>query len=359
MRCSKCILQDTVPGISFNEKKECNYCTENFPPYFPEGDESLSKFLRVNIRDGTNADCLVGISGGKDSTYALVKLKEEFNMRVEAFTYVHEGSTWFSIENATNTCKKLDIKHHVVSLDKQTHLKTFIGFFEAWLKAPSATTAAMTCVACKHLHILGLKIAQKRNIPMVVWSSSPLEFPPFTAIKRFSDDKKLNGASNAKLSLLLLKEIVKTREFPMTFIKHFNTCVNGCLAINPESSFLKRKFPGITPVLFYQYHNWNPKLIKEYITEKIKWKIPGDKEDWHSDCLFHFFKEYMFKSMMGTSYLDAYLSNQIRFGLLSREEALLIIEESKLINSVGIVTAMEILNLQHLKGKIKTNIFNT
>jgi Queuosine biosynthesis protein QueC len=360
MRCSKCILPCTTPGISFNEKKECNFCEENYPPYFPEGDESLIKLLQANIREGTSADCLVGLSGGKDSTYALLKLKEEFNMRVEAFTYIHEGSTTFSMENAKNICKKLNIKHHIVSLDKQTHLKTFIGFFEAWLKAPSPTRAAMTCVACKHLHILGLKIAEKRNIPMIVWSSTPLEVPPFVAIKRYADNKKSKNASNAKSSILLLNEIVKSKGFLTTFIKYFKTCYYGCLAVSPESVFLKKRFPGITPVLFYQYHNWDPKLIKNYIREKIDWKIPGDKEDWHSDCLFHYFKDYMFISMMGASYYDAFLSNQIRYGLISREEALLKIEESKLANSTGLLNAVEILNLQHLKGEINSNIyFNT
>jgi hypothetical protein len=359
MRCSKCVLPETTPGISFNDMKECNYCYENYTPYSPEGDEKLSKFLQANIREGTSADCLVGLSGGKDSTYALIKLKEEFMMRVEAFTYLHEGSTTSSIENAKNTCKKLNIKHHIVSLDKQKHLKTFIGFFKAWQKAPSPTTAAMTCVACKHLHLLGLEIADKRNIPMIVWSSTPLEVPPFIALKsKIDDDNKMKKVSYAKSSLLLIKEMVRTKDFPLTFIRFFNTCYNGCFAVRTDSNFLKRKFPRVTPVHFFQYHSWNQSLIKEYIKEKVNWESPSDKEDWHSDCLFHFFKEYMFLSMIGTSYLDAYLSNQIRQGLLSRDEALLKIEESKLTNSTGIVNAMKVLNLQHFKIRINPNIFN-
>ena len=90
----------------------------------------------------------------------------------------------------------------------------------------------------------------------------------------------------------------------------------------------------------------------------MDWKIPEDKEDWHSDCLFHFFKEYMFLHMMGTSYEDAFLSNQIRYGILSREEALLKIEKSKKDNFTGIISAIEILNLQYLKNKMEINIFN-
>lgn len=359
MRCSKCVLPDTIPGIFFNERNECNYCVENFPPYFPKGDESLLKLLHAKIRNETPADCLVGLSGGKDSTYALVKLKEEFNMRVEAFTYLHEGSSLFSIENAARTCKKLNVKHHIVSFDRKIHLKTFIGFFKAWLKAPSLTTAAMTCVACKHLHILGLELAEKRNIPIIIWSSTPLEVPPFNVNKWHTEGKRLIKISNFKSSILLLKEVVRSRDFATTFISNFNTCIKGCLAVSPEGNFLARKFPKTTPVLFYNYHSWDPILIKEYISEKVDWNIPGDKEDWHSDCLFHFFKEYMFTSMMGTSYLEAYLSNQIRYGLLSRDEALLKIEEGKLSNSTGIIDALEILNLQHLRSYLNPNIFNT
>lgn len=356
MRCSKCILPDTIPGITFNERNECNYCEENFPLYYPKGDESLAELLQTKVRNESNADCLVGLSGGKDSTYSLITLKEKFNMRVEAFTYIHEGTTPFSIDNARNTCKKLNIKHHIVSLKNQQHLKTFKGFFEAWLKSPSTTTAGMTCVACKHLHLFGMKIAKERNIPMIVWSNCPLEYSPFLALKITGNkENQLVRESNAKGSMLLLKELVKTKEFPVTFFKYFDTCFKGCLAAFPTSTYLKKKFPDITPVFFYEYHNWNPDVIIKYIKEKVDWKIPGDIEDWHSDCLFNFFKEYMFLSMLGASYTDAFFSNQIRYGIISRDDALLKLDEIRKINSVGLMKSMGVFNLQHLINKININ----
>lgn len=357
MRCSKCILPDSIPGITFNERNECNYCEDNFPMYHPRGDESLASLLQTKLRNESSADCLIGLSGGKDSTYSLITLKEKFNMRVEAFTYVHEGTTPFSIENAQNTCKKLNIKHHIVSLKNQRHLKTFKGFFEAWVKSPSTTTAGMTCVACKHLHLFGMNIAKERNIPMIIWSNCPLEYSPFLALKITGNkDNQLERESNAKGSILLLKELVKTKEFPVTFFKYFGTCFKGCLAAFPTSSYLKKKYSEITPVFFYEYHNWNPNVIIEYIKEKVDWKIPGDIEDWHSDCLFNFFKEYMFLSMLGASYTDAFLSNQIRYGIISREDAFLKLEEIRKINSVGLLKSMEVFNLQHLINKININV---
>ena len=295
MRCSKCILPDTVPGISFNEKKVCNFCEENFPSYFPKGDESLAKLLQDNIRNGSSADCLVGLSGGKDSTHALISLKEEFNMRVEAFTYLHDGSTAFSLENAKSTCKKLNVKHHIVSLDKQGHLKTFKGFFDAWVKSPSLTTAGMACVACKNLHVLGFKLASKRNIPMIIWATSPLEYAPFLAIKYKGGKKNQNEREGiTKASVLLLKELLKTKDFTKTFFKYFDICYKGCLSVSPASKYLTTRFPKVKPIFFYEYRNWNPDQIREFVKDRVDWKIPGGKDDWHSDCLYHYFKEYMF-----------------------------------------------------------------
>jgi hypothetical protein len=358
MRCSKCILPDSIPGISFDETNECNYCRENFPSYYPKGAENLAALLHANKTNDSAADCLVGLSGGKDSTYALIALQEEFKMRVEAFTYVHEGTTGFSLENARNTCKRFNIKHHIVSLGNQQHLKTFTGFFKAWLKSPSATTAGMTCVACKHLHILGMNIAKERNIPMVVWSTSPLEYSPFLALKYAGEkNNQYKREGNSKGVILLVKALVKTTEFPGTFFSHFNLCLKGCLAAFPTSSYLKNRYPEITPVFFYEYIDWNADVILNYIKENAGWKIPGEKEDWHSDCLFNFFKEYMFLSMLGVSYTDAFLSNQIRHGLLSRDEAMRKLIESKHSNAVGIYEAMDVLGISYLSGKINNEVF--
>ena len=131
-------------------------------------------------------------------------------MKVEAFTYVHEGSTGFSIDNAVNTCKELGVEHHFVSLDNQHHLKTFTGFFESWLKSPSPTTAGMTCVACKHLHLMGMDIAKEKNIPIIVWSNCPLEYSPFLALKiEEKEDKQMNREGNAKGSLLTARNFIR------------------------------------------------------------------------------------------------------------------------------------------------------
>jgi len=359
MRCQKCILSDNAPGISFNNEGVCNYCETEFPNYSPKGEQGLIKVLdKIKNRLESKADCLVGLSGGKDSTYSLIKLKEQYGMRVEAFSYVHAGSTDFSLENAKRVCKNLNIKLHIVSLEKQRHLKTFTGFFKAYLKSPSITTAGIMCVACKHLHLLGYDIAKERKIPSIVWSTSPLEYSPFLALKYKGGENQFERESNSKGATLLLKEMCSSIEFPLTFFKHFNTCFKGCLSAFPTSGYLMKKHPDITPIMFYNYINWDPSEIKAYI-KNYEWKEPENVQtDWHSDCLFNIFKEYTFQNCLGVSYTDAFLSNQVRYGLISRDAAFEELKKSKKFFSEKIFDALDELGLEKLKDKINVECFN-
>ena len=72
-RCKKCILPENYPGITFNEEGICNYClTYKKREYY--GEEELKKILEAYRNKNGNYDCIVGISGGRDSAYALYYL---------------------------------------------------------------------------------------------------------------------------------------------------------------------------------------------------------------------------------------------------------------------------------------------
>jgi len=91
-RCKKCLMPLSIGESDSCHSEQCQWCTENFPNYRPKGDESLRNVLNTYRNKSNSADCLVALSGGKDSTYTLIKLKTKYDMRVEAFTYVHEGT---------------------------------------------------------------------------------------------------------------------------------------------------------------------------------------------------------------------------------------------------------------------------
>ena len=69
-KCNKCILPETYPFIRFDEKGICNFCNAYEKQEF-KGDAELLKVLDKHRSKDGQPDCLVGLSGGRDSSYGL------------------------------------------------------------------------------------------------------------------------------------------------------------------------------------------------------------------------------------------------------------------------------------------------
>ena len=357
LKCERCLLPNETPGIHFDKNHVCNFCKDNFAVCKPLGEDLFFTEMKKHLRTGSGADCLVGISGGKDSTFALVKLLE-LGFKVEAFTYVHEGSTPIALKNAKQVCKQLNVKHHIVSLDKEKHLKTFLAYFNAWMKKPSQTAAAMTCVACKYLHIFGYQIATKRNIPIIVWAPSPAEIPPFLAIDRKMKNGKFVEPSTFHSFTKLASNIISNPVLGFNVLKFLKTTALGCLSLNTKSHYLLKKYNTVTPISIFDYYDSNPKNIRNYIIKKAGWYYDKKKEDWHADCIFHVFKEYMMLKTSGVSYIEAYVSNQIRNGFITKEEGEVQIHDAMSVYKKEIVEGIHKLKLDRILPKIDLSVFD-
>ena len=109
--CSRCVMDSTAQGIEFDENGVCNYCRDferNIGKYFEE-DAQKRGSLRERFIDevkargkGKQFDCIVGVSGGVDSSWTLVKTKE-LGLRPLA---VHMDNGWNS-ELAQNNISNL------------------------------------------------------------------------------------------------------------------------------------------------------------------------------------------------------------------------------------------------------------
>jgi hypothetical protein len=346
-----------VPNSRFDERGECFWCQHDFPNYRPQGEHRLQDLLNSQRRPAAPADCLVGLSGGKDSTYALLALQKRFGMRVEAFTYVHEGTADFALQNARRVCAGLGVAHHLVSLPHQEHLNSFKAFFTDWQKTGNPLSAAMTCVACKHLHILGTGLAHRRCIPTIVWAACPLETPPF--IPAQSAGSSHETRSTLGMAASLARSLCAHPGFTKAFLSHFSTCVQGCLAFRPGSGYLQRIYPSVRQVNFFDYCRWDGAQMRAVLRAETRWTIPASVgSDWHSDCVFNVFKEYMFQKMYGVSYTDAFLSNQIRYGLITRDQAVAALRQSKQYFARELPKALTQVGLAHLQSQTDPSCFD-
>jgi N-acetyl sugar amidotransferase len=137
--CRRCVMDTHAAGISFDANGICNYCDEmmtKLVAFEPESAEVLAARLagfaeRVR-RDGAGKryDCIVGVSGGADSAYALY-LAKQHGLRPLA---VHMDNGWNSelaVNNIENLVRKLgvDLYTHVIEWREYRALQQ--AFFDA------------------------------------------------------------------------------------------------------------------------------------------------------------------------------------------------------------------------------------
>ena len=106
-RCTNCILPNTHPFIFFDEKGVCNFCN-NFVQVKPRGLNFLKK--EINIKAKKNKRVLLGLSGGRDSSYALHFLVNELNIKPITYYYDWGLNTEIARKNVAIMTGSLGIK---------------------------------------------------------------------------------------------------------------------------------------------------------------------------------------------------------------------------------------------------------
>ncbi|MCX7144167.1 MAG: N-acetyl sugar amidotransferase [Proteobacteria bacterium] len=78
--CRKCVMPETKPDLRIDEEGVCNACRSYENRKVVDWDRRKIEFLamieRYSSKDGSNYDCMIPVSGGKDSTYQVLKLLE-------------------------------------------------------------------------------------------------------------------------------------------------------------------------------------------------------------------------------------------------------------------------------------------
>lgn len=145
--CSRCIYDETVPAITFDEQGVCNYClmvdrlTMEYGTGKAEGEKTINEIIDEIKKAGKKKkyDCIIGVSGGTDSSY-MVWWALQKGLRPLAVHYDNTWNTSIATENIRKVLGKLNVDLYTHVCNNREADDIFKAFFKAGVPEIEAST---------------------------------------------------------------------------------------------------------------------------------------------------------------------------------------------------------------------------
>jgi len=326
-RCSKCLLPETFPFIEYDQKGVCNYCNNYKPQINVQSIDKLKELVEPYRRKDGKQDCIVPFSGGRDSTYSLHIIKKELKLNPIAFTYDWGMVTDLARRNIARVCGTMGVENIIVSADIHWKRQNIRKNIKAWLKYPALGMIPLFMAGDKYFFYYCNQVKKQTGISLNIWGINNLEntefktgfagLPPKFNKKRIYS---LSLANQFKLFGFVGKNVLKSP-------RYFNQSIFDSLG-----SFAARYIaPKKDYYHLFDYYRWDEKEVNDLIQHEYKWETAIDtKSTWRIGDGTASFYNYIYYTVTGFSENDTFRSNQIREGMMTREEAMRIIEEDNL-----------------------------
>ena len=178
--CKKCVLDSDIPGITINKETGlCHFCETYNPLSSQEKSDYLTKlksFLK-NTEDRGKYDVIYALSGGKDSSYTLYKLKKDYPFLKVLAVQFHNGFTSENaIKNAKKMCKITGSDYYQLTMEKEILYDTFRKAAESYDAFPKFAKyrASDICNVC-------ITIIKQKLIEQAIIQKAPFIIFAFTA----------------------------------------------------------------------------------------------------------------------------------------------------------------------------------
>ena len=317
-RCTKCILPESFPFIEFDAEGVCNYCRN----YTPRKHKSVTELqaLADTFRKGVgSADCLVPFSGGRDSCYALHYLKKELNLNPVTYTYDWGMVTDLARRNQSRLCGALGVEHILVSADirqKRTNIRKNVT---AWLKRPNLGMVPLFMAGDKQYFYYAAKIKKELGLNATFMGENMLETTGFKT--GFMGVPPAVGDHMA-YSIPLLKKAKLGMFYALQHLTN-PAYINRTLWDSLMAFASYYVMPHDSYYNIFEYVVWDEKTVEDTLLSQYDWEIsPDTKTTWRIGDGTAAFYNYIYYVVAGFTENDTFRSNQIREGLLSREDAL-------------------------------------
>ncbi|MFL2913058.1 MAG: glucosamine 6-phosphate synthetase, partial [Opitutales bacterium] len=324
LRCSKCILPETMPYIHFDTGGVCNYCNSYTPRNIPRSKQELFKLVESYKRNLGN-DCIVPFSGGRDSSYALHLAVKELNMKPVAYTYDWGMVTDLARRNISRMCSQLGVENIIIADDIEKKRRNIKKNLVAWLKAPNLGMVSILTAGDKHFFNFVEKVKHQTGINLNLWGVCPLEVTHFKSgflgVPPDFQEKLVysNGAiKQLRYQWLRLKAMLESPGY-------LNSSLWDTLSGEYYRSFKKKR----DYFHIFDYWKWDERIIESTLDIYDWEKAPDTNSSWRIGDGTAAFYNYIYYTMAGFTEHDTFRSNQIREGDIGRDEALeLVLDEN-------------------------------
>lgn len=322
--CKQCLLPTDYLNIKIDKNGVCQHC-RNFKPTPFKGAEKLKEVIQEPLgrNNSSKYDCVVGFSGGRDSTYLLWYVVKVLKLKPLAVFSDDLFIPDIALENIKTTCWVLDVELRAI---KHDNLKRCIKHhLKSWIKRPVPESLMFINVGERIGYETLVELeAVKEGVKLIFGGRTPIQ----STEKYKTALMKINN-SGGKLSWILgyMKQVL----------------LNPYLAFNPfalktqyrefrvtrwkEKLIKKNNLTIIHP--FYDYIHWKEADVERVLFEELHWKMPGGRSNSaRFGCEVDTLRQYLFYRTLGYNDTNVDLSYLIRDGQLTRDEAKETLEES-------------------------------
>ena len=302
-QCSLSVMDNIAdPNIYFDEKGICNYYHEYKAAEKKgiltgtEAEKKISEVVRLLKEKGRNKnyDCIIGVSGGIDSTYLSLKAKE-YGLRVLCVHFDNGWNSELAVKNIENIVSKCGFDLYTYVIDWEEFRDIQLAYFKAGVIDIEAVTdiaifdSLDRICAEKNVGFIldGRNICTEQTLPSCWINKNPNNL--YAIHQKFGK--------------------IPLNRYPAKF-------KNGKY-VRPRGSYQS------IPLL--NYLDYNKKQVKNIIARELGWKDYGGK---HYESVFtRFYQGYILPEKFKVDKRKAHLSNLIFSGQLTKEEAFLELEK--------------------------------
>ncbi len=355
-RCTKCILPDSFPGIAFDENGVCNYCRGHVKAHLFDREEELSKILDEHRGRSGDADCIVPYSGGRDSTYLLLRLVRDFGIRPVAVTYDWGMMTPEAQRNWANMSKALDVEHVIIRGDVDKIKRHVRSNIKAWLRKPELGMVPIFMMADKVMGYHINRLAKRRGIGLAVKGvGNPYETTTFksgflgvTEVIPQGNAKDISVSARVKLLLRYAGEYLRNPAY-------INSSLPAALT-SYVAFYVTDALSTVRWIPFYHYVRWEEEDLLRQIRAETGWTSPEDTPlTWRIDDATAPFYNYLYYTIAGFTENDTFRSNQIREGAITRERALEIVKAENRPRLEAMADYLESVGLNYTEVKARVD----